>query len=160
MEMSELDENQKKIADELDKIEIEQLHKATLTFSNNSQETKKMCVTALTATYALLATIYKENFGTFVVSIGVLGFLVSLLFYAVDVVLYYYQARLRENMQKRIDGIKLRHGILPVDVEVIQEADQRKIRLRRSFFNGSQLIYLGLMIVSVISPLLIGMLVK
>mgnify|MGYP007081396262 CR=1 FL=1 len=39
-----LSDEQRVIADELDKIQIDQLHKATLNFSNNSLETKKiMC---------------------------------------------------------------------------------------------------------------------
>ena len=59
--MPVLNNEQKKIADELDKIQIEQLHKATLSFSNNSQENKKLCVTVLTAIYALLVGIYKEE---------------------------------------------------------------------------------------------------
>ena len=40
-----LSDEQRVIADELDKIQIDQLHKATLNFSNNSLETKKLCVT-------------------------------------------------------------------------------------------------------------------
>lgn len=35
-----LSDEQRVIADELDKIQIDQLHKATLNFSNNSLETK------------------------------------------------------------------------------------------------------------------------
>lgn len=150
-----LSDEQRVIADELDKIQIDQLHKATLNFSNNSLETKKLCVTVQIAVYTLLAGIYKESpLSNLVIALELLGILIPVLFYAVDVVLYFYQDRLRENMNKRMDEIKKRNG-LPVRSE-----NRSKRRLFRSFFNGSQILYLGLIIVSIIAPLLIKVCVE
>ena len=150
-----LSDEQRVIADELDKIQIDQLHKATLNFSNNSLETKKLCVTVQIAVYTLLAGIYKESpLSNLVIALELLGILIPVLFYAVDVVLYFYQDRLRENMNKRMDEIKKRNG-LPVRSE-----NGSKRRLFRSFFNGSQILYLGLIIVSIIAPLLIKVCVE
>jgi len=145
-----LSDEQRRTADELDKIQIDQLHKATLNFSNNSLETKKLCVTVQIAVYTLLASIYKENtLSNLLISLEILGILIPILFYSVDVVLYFYQDRLRENMGKRINEIKKRNGLL------ILPSSKSKPRLLRSFFNGSQIIYLGLILVSIIAPLLI-----
>lgn len=150
-----LSEEQKKIADELDKIQIDQLHKATLNFSNHSLETKKLCVTVQIAVYTLLAGIYKESpLSNLVIALELLGILIPILFYAVDVVLYYYQDRLRENMNSKMNDIKKRHRL------AAQAENRNKKRLLRSFFNGSQILYLGLIIISVIAPLLIKICVE
>lgn len=146
-----LSDEQRKTADELDKIQIDQLHKATLNFSNNSLETKKLCVTLQIAAYTLLASIYKEGtLSNLVLSLELLGILIPILFYSVDVVLYFYQDRLRENMNMKINEIKKRNG-LPV-----KPLNQRKSRLLRSFINGSQILYLGLILISILAPFLIS----
>lgn len=145
-----LNEEQIKVADELDKIQIDQLHKATLNFSNNSLETKKLCVTAQIAVYTLLAGIYKESpLSSLVISLELVGFFIPVLFYAVDVVLYFYQDRLRENMNNKINSIRKRHGLKSEPII------RNKKRLWRSFINGSQVLYLGLLIASVFTPILI-----
>lgn len=150
-----LSEEQKKISDELDKIQIDQLHKATLNFSNNSLETKKLCVTVQIAVYTLLAGIYKDSpLSNLVIALELLGILIPILFYAVDVVLYYYQDRLRENMNNKMNDIKERHRI------VVQPSNRNNKRLLHSFINGSQILYLGLIIISVIAPLLIKICVE
>lgn len=150
-----LNNEQKKIADDLDKIQIDQLHKATLNFSNNSLETKKLCVTMQIAIYTLLASIYKQSsLSDFVIALEVLGIFIPILFYAVDVVLYFYQDRLRENMDSRLNEIKKRNG-LPIHIE-----NKDKGRLLRSFFNGSQILYFGLIIVSIIAPFIIMICIK
>lgn len=150
-----LSEEQKKISDELDKIQIDQLHKATLNFSNNSLETKKLCVTVQIAVYTLLAGIYKDSpLSNLVIALELLGILIPILFYAVDVVLYYYQDRLRENMNNKMNDIKKRHRI------VVQPSNRNNKRLLRSFINGSQILYLGLIIISVIAPLLVKICVE
>ena len=150
-----LNDEQRKIADELDRVQIDQLHKATLNFSNNSLETKKLCVTVQIAVYTLLASIYKENaLSNLRISLELLGVLIPVLFYFVDVVLYFYQDRLRENISTKINEIKKRNG-LP-----IQSLSQRKPRLLRSFFNGSQILYWGLILVSILAPFLINICIK
>ena len=102
-----------------------------------------------------MAGIYKESpLSNLVIALELLGILIPVLFYAVDVVLYFYQDRLRENMNKRMDEIKKRNG-LPVRSE-----NRSKRRLFRSFFNGSKILYLGLIIVSIIAPLLIKVCVE
>ena len=76
-----LSDEQRVIADELDKIQIDQLHKATLNFSNNSLETKKLCVTVQIAVYTLLAGIYKESpLSNLVIALELLGILIPVLF--------------------------------------------------------------------------------
>ena len=58
---SSLTEEQKDISNELKKIQIAQLHNATLNISNNSLETKKLVVTTITAVCTILIGLYKEH---------------------------------------------------------------------------------------------------
>lgn len=138
------------IADELDRIQIEQLHRATLNFSSNSLETKKLCVTAEVAVCTLLAGIYKDNLQNFIRVAQLMGVLIPLLFYSVDVVLYFYQDRLRENMMKLENQIRKRHHLQLC----CGSSSKAFSRLARSFFNGSQIMYFGLIMMAVVLRLL------
>lgn len=146
------DNKQHEVADELNKMQIEQLHKATLNFSNNSLETKKLCITVEVAVFTLLTGVYREKpFAELFVILRVFGVIVPTLFYIVDVVLYYYQDRLRANMIREENEIRKRHQL-----------DERKnsrnnYRLFRSLFNGSQIMYLGLVLIAHFSSTLINL---
>ena len=143
-------EDQIAIADSLNKIQIEQLHKATLNFSSNSLETKKLCITAEVAAFTLLTGLYTDKTFTEIASvIRLFGILIPTLFYFVDVVLYFYQDKLREQMLIEADKMRIRHALEPKGIE------DRKPRVFRSFFNGSQLMYLGLVLISFMTPWLV-----
>ena len=139
-------EDQRKIEDELSKIQIDQLHRATLNFSNNSLETKKLCVTVETSALTLVELLYKEQpFEDRMAVFMTFGILIPILFYFVDVFLYYYQDKLRAEMTKESNKIRERH-------EITFSEKKRSPRLLRSLFNGSQLIYAALILMVIISP--------
>lgn len=150
-----------KIADELSRMQIDQLHNATLNFSNNSLETKKLCVTAEIAVITILTGMYKggtiDNFIS-IMRISIL--LIALLFYIVDIFLYYYQDKLRISMIEEENKIRERNGI---DKRTYRENTAFMIicgktiidkRMVRSIFNGSQIMYWVLAILSIVIPMI------
>ena len=125
------------IQDELDKLVVEQLHKATLNFSAESQETKKLCVTLVAAIFTLLAAFSKtvlRNLEINSIWIALLCASIPLLFWVVDTVTYYYQKKLRYQMQDKLNAIRKRYAI-PI------ENNEKKASVFRSFFNSSNLMY-------------------
>lgn len=160
------------IEDELSKNRIEQLHRATLSFSGNSQETKKLCVSLDVAALTLLAgfdvtsvvdggqTNSNIDIGASILPIGVF---IPMLFWIVDAFLYYYQTILRRNMQNEENAIRKRHNLTAecanttgdlVGNPFLRQPDQQEhVKLRmvaRSLFNGSQAIYACLALAAVI----------
>lgn len=140
------------IEDSLNLKQIDQLHNATLNFSNNSLETKKLCVTAEIASITLLIGLHeKDKITNLFLLIGISGLIIALLFYIVDVCFYYYQDKLRDTMVKEENKIRCRHS-LPVQEFNRQTIVGNKIcnRVFRSLLNGSQIMYWILMLVSVV----------
>lgn len=145
--MTKLSTKDIEIYDELNKIQIDQLHKATLNFSDNSLETKKLCVTVESAVLTLLAGIYKnDSIDTWIKTATIFCIIIPILFYLVDSVLWFYQNRLREKMLIEENEIRARHGLVSRNIEIMSN---RK-RVFKSLFNGSQIMYLGLVVISVL----------
>src|SRR5258708_29946935 len=83
--------------DERDKMHIDQLDKAVLQFSSNCFETKKLCATVLVSASLLVATFGNKqlNYTLFIV-----GLVILLIFWGLDGYNYYYQKKLRAQMNK------------------------------------------------------------
>jgi len=125
------------IQDDLDKLVVDQLHKATLNFSAESQETKKLCVTLVATIFTLLAAFSKtvlRNLEINSIWIALLCASIPLLFWIVDTVTYYYQKKLRYQMQDRLNAIRKRYAIP-------EEKSEKRANVFRSFFNSSNLMY-------------------
>jgi len=124
--------------DNLNIEQIRQLHNATLNFSNQCTEIKKLYVTVIIAVITLFFNIFKENYSSinFYKLISILILCISILFYLLDVCSYYYQKKLRNDMINIENKIKKRHKI-KVDSN---SSDKSNITLK-SFFNSSMLIY-------------------
>ena len=125
------------IQDELDKLVVDQLHKATLNFSEESQETKKLCVTLVAAIFTLLAAFSKTLSSSLEINsvwIALLCASIPLLFWVVDTVTYFYQKKLRYQMQDRLNAIRNRYAIP-------EENKETQACVFRSFFNSSNLMY-------------------
>lgn len=136
------------IEDSLNLKQIDQLHNATLNFSNNSLETKKLCVTAEIASITLLIGLHeKDKITNLLLLIGISGLIIALLFYIVDVFFYFYQDKLRTAMIKEENKIRDRHEIGRREFD---RRDKMCDRVSRSILNGSQIMYWVLMLVSVV----------
>ena len=141
---------QRRIEDELDKIHIDQLHKATLKFSEQSLETKKLCVTIVIGVFTLVAAFYDTKSGNprmVLESLRLFGTLIPFLFLIVDAIMYYYQEKLRFTMKERVNNIRTRNQL-----KSFTPSRGREGRIVRSIFNGANFIYLGLILISLILP--------
>ena len=153
------------IQDELDKINIDQLHRATLNFSKNCLEVKKLCVTAEIAVLTLLAGLYYEVWQSTSIEadalsaiedelrilISIFSITIPALFYFVDVGFYYYQDKLRDKMNALHCAIKKRHGI----IDNTTETETASHRFFKSLFNGSQVLYLIMILIAIILVILL-----
>lgn len=94
--------------DEIEWVEVEQLHTATLEISKNCFEYKKFCVTLLGVGAALLIK-FPEN------SLNHFSFLIALImcigFWLADATAYYYQRSVRKAMDSKLNSIALRNNV-------------------------------------------------
>jgi len=129
------------IKDQIDWKVVDQLHAATLEFSRNCSNLKKICITLLIASCTLLA---KFNNNSLDLSFFVAGFVIPLFFWGLDSTSYFYQEKLREIINRKLNDIKRRNGTdsittaegITLELERTQES-----RLSRSIFNYSMLLY-------------------
>lgn len=146
----------KETEDDLDKIQIDQLHKAVLGFSSQSFEIKKFCVTIEISACTLVSTIFKNNFiekdDIFILIIKLISFFIPALFCLLDISTYYYQDKLRKKIFEIENNIRERHNISRKNNKRFERksSGDRIFRLCRSIFNASNIIYLVLIIVALL----------
>lgn len=134
------------IQDELSKIQIDQLHKATLNFSNQCFETKKLCVVALTSVVTVFFGLNKkEEFGDYCCELAVFLIAVTFLFFVVDSTLCFYQSSLRTRMIEEENQIYKRNKIKDLRTPL------KKINWMKAALNKSNLFYLLILIVCISS---------
>ena len=157
--MSDNTKNKKvEIEDGFSKDHIDQLHKAVLGFSSQSFEIKKMCVTVEIGAFTLIVSAFKDNYSDpkFIALLKIIGLAIPILFYIVDVCTYFYQDKLRGLMYIEENEIKVRHNI---QINKNERFEETKFigfkRLLRSIFAVSNIIYWGLILLSIIFPLII-----
>ncbi|MBB4635696.1 hypothetical protein [Longimicrobium terrae] len=136
--------------DELDKISIDQLHKAVLQLSGNCFEIKKLCATVLVSASTLVTTFTNRQLDA---SLFVGGGVITLFFWMLDGQSYYYQEKLRAQMKKLAEHIadrdKQKVTVLGVGMPLTEERENWNV-VQRSFhaaFNGSMLFYVLLLII-------------
>ena len=117
--------------DEIDHAKADQMHAAALQISKACFDLKKLCVSVLGASMALLIKFTDENMdhSLFVVSIIlVLGFWIS------DATGYFYQKTLRNKIDDRFKAIAERNGS-----DHPEAASSPTLRV--ALFNGSMCLY-------------------
>ena len=142
------------LQDELDKAQIEQLHRVVLRLSSNSFEIKKLCITVIVSASVLVASFTDR---TLDISIFFAAAIVISFFYMLDVQVYYYQQKIRVRMKDIYDTIVARHAF-PVDevgvgMPLAEDGSQFR-RLWRAFFNASMWPYAALISVDIILAVL------
>jgi len=131
----------REIKDQIDWKTIDQLHAATIEFSRNCSNIKKICVTLLIASCTLLA---KFNNNSLDLSFFMAGFVVPLFFWGLDASSYFYQEKLRGIINDKLNDIKKRNlndDIKTVEGFVLEIKRSKDKRLIRSIFNNSMLLY-------------------
>lgn len=140
------------VEDSLNRMYIEQLHNATLNFSKTSLEIKKLCVTVEITSVTLIVGLYQnDKIDSLYSMLSYSTLMIAVLFYFVDIVLYYYQDKLRAMMIDEENKIRLRHGL---QIKSFGRDAVFKGRVRRSITNCSQIIYWILIGVSMLCIIL------
>jgi hypothetical protein len=133
-------EYRRTLPDELNWIQIEQLHNATRGLSKQSFEIKKICLTLEIATLTLIAKFLENNID---LSLFVAGLIIPVFFYLLDAMTYFYQDKLRGLMIKEENSIRARYQ------ETEKDNPHNSKRLFRSFFNNSHWIYFALVVLDI-----------
>lgn len=138
---------EKTLEDELDWKLIDELHTAVSQISSFCFETKKFCVTTEFVVLTLLVKFTKDRLD---LALFVAALSVPLCFWFLDAVAYYYQVKIRGNMELARTRIKGRHQeqLLTTTGSVIAQDRINKSTLQSvisAVFNHSMWIY-GLLI--------------
>lgn len=144
---------QTELEDSFDRNEIEQLHRATLGFSKQCFDLKKLCVTVEISACALAVTIFRDVYGDdkLFFALKLIALFTPLLFYSLDVCTFYYQDKLRKNMFDIENKIRVRNAIqLKTDKKFNESNHTRNMRLFRSVKNESNIIYWGLIVFAIL----------
>jgi len=134
----------KTVEDEIDWKVIDQLHSATLNFSNTSLELKKLYFVLVGIAVPSLIKLAHDKLD---ISLFVTLYLLTITFWFLDSYTYFYQEKLREKMDKHFNSIKNRNKdtiIIPENstVEITIEASRKsENRLWRSISNVSVRLY-------------------
>ncbi|MCD9498408.1 hypothetical protein [Photobacterium carnosum] len=142
---TDFQEYKRTAADEMDWVEVNQLHEATLKISQNCFEFKKLCVALIGIAAVALG---KLTSNTLDPSYFVVPFLIAFGFWIADFTAYYYQRVTRKRMSVRLHAIAIRNQLsnesfLSVDVSWFN-----------SMFNLSMSLYFILMSLSLFAFIL------
>ena len=132
-------DNRKEIQDKLNWDNINQLHNAVSNFSRQSFDIKKLWITVEISVITLLSTIKVESLDFIVFIIE----LVTIFFYLLDSMTYYYQDKLRDQMEAERNAIRKRYRIKYKSLE------QEKSRIFKALFNWSHLLYYVVLVLGI-----------
>ena len=128
--------------DELDWVEVEQLHTATVEISKNCFEYKKLCITLLGIGAALMIKFAPDPFTS--VNFGV-ALLICLGFWLADSTAFYYQRSIRKVMSSKMSDIAARNKLSAYNRESVENSKVRAL------FNSSMTLYYTLIALVAIS---------
>jgi hypothetical protein len=146
-------EYKKSLEDEINWKLIDQLHSATISFSSNSLELKKLFFVLIGIAVPSLIKLAGDKLDlSFFITLYVLTFT----FWFLDSYTYFYQEKLREKMDKLFAQIKARNEDKLIVLEnreqsfTIEVSRTKKGRIWRSICNPSTKLYLILFIINII----------
>lgn len=141
-------EKERDIDSEIDWKIIDQLHNVVLNFSRNSMQAKKIMFAILgvfvTAMLQVKDPMTCVKYFPFIIAIIVL-------FWAFDAYTYYYQEKLREDMDKRFRALKRRYPNTNMKDELtLSDKRTAKHRVIRSIFNTSVLLFYPTILIMIV----------
>lgn len=136
---SNFPEYKRNAADEMDWVEVDQLHEATLKISQNCFEFKKLCVAVIGIAAVALGKLTSDTLDP---SYFVVLFLVAFGFWIADFTAYYYQRVTRKRMNTRLQAIASRNELSTDNISTVN------VSWRNSMFNLSMSLYFVLMSLS------------
>jgi len=134
-------EYKKNLEDEIDWKIIDQLHAATISFSNSSLELKKLFFVLIGISVPSLIKLAGDKVD---LSLFVSVYILTITFWLLDSYTYYYQEKLRQRMNSHFSDIRKRNiqAVLDPEGDTIELYRNSKGRLVRSLFNFSLILYL------------------
>jgi len=134
------DKYEKSLDDELDWTKADQYHKAALQISDKCFEIKKLSIVTITAFITVLVKFTKDNLDW---SLFISIYLIIIMFWFIDSVSYYYQAKLRQNILDHFNNITERNAPQNVtDEEKDKPKQENKFKkIKKSVFNHSMWVY-------------------
>ena len=129
-----------KLEDSLNRLHIKQKLLATLNFSRACIETKKLCVLAEIGIFTIFSNFYRQgiNSNLAVVITLICAAATPILFWIVDSIFYFYQRKLRSQMDVEESLIRNRHKLKQYR-DISQHCNLCSII--KALFNGSQVMY-------------------
>ena len=118
--------------DELDWKDVDQLHQATLQISKSCFEYKKLCISFLGVSTALIVKFTENSLNH---TVFVLGLLICVGFWISDATGYYFQKKLRKQLDERMYSIANRNNYSSY------ARPPNKASTLKSLFNGSMVFY-------------------
>lgn len=138
------EDDKKTSHDDLDIVEIDQLHNAVLQMSKSCFEYKKICIGLLGAAIALIVKFSPES-NHITNTIFIVPLIIVVSFWLADSTAYYYQVATRYRMNKIREDIALRNNIEEYNIKEL------KLSIFTSLFNGSMILYFTLIFFFIIS---------
>ena len=138
-----------KIQDELSYIQINQLHKATMTFSSQSFELKKFSIVAISTVSTIILGAKRDGIilgakkDWYVLFLAIV--LITVLFYTLDAIAYYYQRVLRQRMIDEENKIYNRNNITEIRLSLSKQPTWWG-----AFFNKSHFMYYTIVVICVL----------
>ena len=145
---------EKVIQNEMDRVQLDQLHQVVLQLSKNCFEIKKLCVTVLISASVLVSSFISKQLD---LSLFVGGAIIIVFFYILDSQSYYYQEKIQLRMRYVANEI-LRRSSLQVELPGVgMPFSQERLatnRLFHAFLNPSMSFYAVLVGIDVLLALL------
>ena len=127
--------------DELDWKDVDQLHQATLQISKSCFDYKKLCISFLGVSTAIIVKFTESSLNH---TVFVLGLLICVGFWISDATAYYFQRKLRIQLNDRMCAIAERNNCASYKRENIEAS------WLKALFNWSLVFYYVLMFLGVI----------
>ncbi|MCF5863004.1 hypothetical protein K3H50_06500 [Aeromonas veronii] len=142
---SNFQEYKRNAADEMDWVEVDQLHEATLKISQNCFEFKKLCVAVIGIAAVALGKLTSDTLDP---SYFIVPFLIAFGFWIADFTAYYYQRVTRKRMNTRLHAIASRNRLSTDKVSIVN------VSWFDAMFNLSMSLYFVIMSLSIFGFLL------
>jgi len=145
---------EKTIKIELNLKQIDQLHNATLQFSNFCFEIKKTCITTIFIVLTFVVTFTNKKLD---VSIFIISYIIVTCFWFLDSTAYFYQVKLRTNMKEKFNTVLTLSEQAPENDAVIEDSRSNESipkKLFSSLVNASMILYYLLLALNTIALIL------
>ena len=145
---------EKPVKIELNLKQIDQLHNATLQFSNFCFEIKKTCIATIFIVLTFVVTFTNKELD---LSIFIISYITVICFWLLDSTAYFYQVKLRTMMNGKFSTVLTLSGETPENDAAIEDSRSNESLFKKLFsssFNASMILYYILLALNTIGLIL------